>query len=122
MVLQSKTAWALRRSHMEVNNLPSKTVPDESLSIPQIFERYVRGQPLQVHTRPAYYANNDIDSMDIEQFGRMDLTDKYEIQQSLAESNKAAVEALKARKAKKVEKVEEPAIVPPAPAPAPVNG
>lgn len=42
----------------ELNNSPSVTVPDESLSIKDILERYVTGQPLDNLRRSAIFGDD----------------------------------------------------------------
>lgn len=43
----------------EINYEPSKTVPNESLSIREILQHYVRGVPLPVPGRNPYYSNTE---------------------------------------------------------------
>lgn len=42
----------------EVNSLPSETVPDESLSVKEILQRFVSGQPLDLVRRPAVFGDD----------------------------------------------------------------
>ena len=42
----------------EVNSLPSETVPDESLSIKEILQRFVSGLPLDVARRPVVFGDD----------------------------------------------------------------
>lgn len=55
----------------EVNTMPSMTVPDQSLSITQIMQRYARGLPLEGVRVPIYDEENDMPD-----FRRMDLAEK----------------------------------------------
>lgn len=41
----------------EVNNAPSETLPDESLSIKDILQRFVTGQPLDTLRRSAIFGD-----------------------------------------------------------------
>lgn len=52
----------------------SYTVPDQSLSIKEIVERYVRGLPVDVVQRQGVYADNE--DVDLEKLSRMDFADK----------------------------------------------
>lgn len=42
----------------EVNSLPSVTVPDESLSVKDILQRFVSGQPLDIVRRSAVFGDD----------------------------------------------------------------
>lgn len=42
----------------EVNSSPSVTVPDESLSVKDILQRFVMGQPLDILRRPATFGDD----------------------------------------------------------------
>lgn len=54
----------------------SQTVPDQALSIRQIHERYIRGQPLSEYERPAHYTEDSEldDQMGID-MNALDLTE-----------------------------------------------
>lgn len=42
----------------EVNSSPSETIPDESLSIKEILQRFVNGMPLDVARRPVVFGDD----------------------------------------------------------------
>ena len=46
--------------YFEYNNVPSSTVPDQSLTIKEILERYSVGAPLDISSRDGIY-NEDAD-------------------------------------------------------------
>lgn len=49
-----------REKKYEVNKLPSKTVPDQTMSMREIFERHVRGLPIEGVRVPVYDENDDM--------------------------------------------------------------
>lgn len=60
----------------EINLLPSMTVPDMSLTIPEIIDRYTRGLPLSLNTLPAVgYDDPDFDDIDPTRDPAFDLND-----------------------------------------------
>lgn len=101
-MLQNKREWVLSQSHLEHPKGVSMTVPDESLTIKEILERFRRGQPLSIHTRETLYdPDATFDSQDLEEVGRMDITDRSELSQELRIRNsqlKADLEAAEAAK------------------------
>jgi len=84
----SKMSFQLSQRHMETPRGMSMTVPDEALTVRQIFERYVRGQPLDIHTRRTVdVPNMNFDSIDPSELARMELADKHEFLQELTYNN-----------------------------------
>lgn len=49
----------------ETNQLPSKTIPNDSLTIAQIYERYAKGKPLSVHQYTPIYDGEDVHLPDL---------------------------------------------------------
>lgn len=82
----------------------SQAVPDETLSIKQIYERYGKGQPLGGGHLTDMYRDTEkptLDDPDMMELARMDLADRHEYQQKLRQDIaqrkadlKAAQEAL----------------------------
>lgn len=66
---------------------PSVAIPDQSLSIQQIVQRYVRGLPVDVLQRKPIYI--DQDEHDLEQLSRLDFGEKAELAIMLAHQAKA---------------------------------
>lgn len=64
-VIREKYSFTLLDSDMESNNEPSMTIPDQSLTIPQILERYVSGIDLPYGSQ-TYYESDDYDSDNFE--------------------------------------------------------
>lgn len=81
----------------EVNTLPSMTIPDQTLSIRSIVDRYTRGLPITGFT-PVYEGEDNY----IPDPKTLDLVDRHE----MAEQIKAEVESLKSRQWKKPQDVE----------------
>lgn len=65
----------------------SQTIPDQSLSIRQLHERYVRGQPLSEYERqPLYAEDNELSQLDGVDFQSLDLTEIEEINKTAAQT------------------------------------
>jgi hypothetical protein len=80
----------------EVNTLPSMTIPDQTMSIRTIVDRYARGLPVTAFT-PVYEGEDYIPDPKT-----LDLVERQE----LAEHLKAEVESIKSRQWKKPQDVE----------------
>lgn len=89
----------------KVFTMPSMTIPDQTLSIREILDRYARGLPLEART-PIWDENPDIDDY-IEDPRRMDLSER----QQLAEEAKRELDEIKQKMAAKPKK--KPIIEPP---------
>lgn len=59
----------------EVNNMPSVTVPDMSLSVKQIMDRYAKGLPLE-GVRVPIYEGEEFETPDM---SKLDLSERYEL-------------------------------------------
>jgi len=68
----------------------SLVIPDQSLTLEQILERFTRGEQLTVG-KPTYYDDLDEEQegYDYEKIRQMDMIDKAELLQSLKERNSA---------------------------------
>lgn len=62
----------------ETNTQPSETVPDQTLTIPQILERYARGLPLESNKNPVYEENDPLDGIE---FRTLDLSEQMDFLQ-----------------------------------------
>jgi len=60
---------------------PSETIPDESLTVRQIYDRFAKGQPLNIGNRSEIY--EDVDYEDAVHPGETDLVDIIENQQRI---------------------------------------
>jgi hypothetical protein len=81
----------------EVNSLPSMTIPDQTMSIRTIVDRYARGLPITAFT--PIYEGEDFYMPDPK---TLDLVDRAE----LLESAKQEVESIKSRQWKETQDVE----------------
>lgn len=61
----------------EVNDLPSMTVPDQSMTVREMIDRHVRGIPFEAGKVPVY--NGDDDFFDGQDFSKMELTDRMDL-------------------------------------------
>lgn len=77
----------------EVNTEPSMTVQEDSFSIQQLMERHLAGMPLE-GKQIMDFESQDEDDLDLEQFNRMDLTEKDEIIREMQEKITAKEEQL----------------------------
>lgn len=73
----------------EVNDLPSMTVPDDSMSIREILDRFARGLPIDGFRVPMYDEDNDMPDIRTLDFAE---------RQQLAEMYENELEALQARR------------------------
>lgn len=104
-----KNKWRTPYNHtelpysLEVNNSPSQTVPDQTMSISHIMRRFVQGIPLDAGKVPVYHGDEQLPDI-----ARMDLIDKEMLKRDLEETIKegeAKLEAIKEhRKRKAAEK------------------
>lgn len=88
-VIREKYSFTLLDSDMESNNEPSMTIPDQSLTIPQILERYVSGIELPYGPEDIY-DDDDPDSFETDPlldpaFDLVDVTEAQETARLLKE-------------------------------------
>lgn len=76
-VIKNNANVALFVCKGEMNSGKVISVPNESYSIRELYERRVRNQPLPEIARPAYFGGSH-ESMDFEEVRRMDLVDQEE--------------------------------------------
>lgn len=100
-ILRSWASYEL--DHGERNDMPSKTVPNQSMSIREIFQRFASGQPLSQNTDLVY--TGDDPSPDLKRF---DIEEIHEMQRQNVANMRRLSDEMKARsaanKAKAVEK------------------
>lgn len=82
----------------EINNSPSMTKPNESLSIKQIIDRFGQGIPDTTHEYP-YFDEEDLEKID-HYFapGSLDLTDITALKERVEVLNEVVSNAVKAKK------------------------
>lgn len=84
---QTQFSYDHKKMRREVNNKPSLTVPDQSLSVKQILDRYARGLPLGGMKVPVYDGEEDVPD-----FNKLDLAERQE----LLEQTKQSITNIKA--------------------------
>lgn len=60
----------------EVNELPSETIPDQTMTIREIYQRYANGQPLSLSQRELSYEGTN-PSLPLD-WDKMDISERYE--------------------------------------------
>lgn len=88
----------------EMNNLPSMTVPDQSLTIREIMRRFASGLPIDGEKVPMYDEENE--ENDLPDLSRMDLAEREEYIESAKTELAALHVKLNAAQRKKAEKAE----------------
>lgn len=73
--LNQNTYNHLIHGRPEVNNDPTMTVPDQSLTIPEIIERFTRGLTLDDLVRPYEEEEQDFGDVDVTKDPAFDLND-----------------------------------------------
>lgn len=78
----------------EVNTLPSMTIPDQSLSVREIMDRYAKGYPLEGERTPIYEGEEN----DLPDLKHMDLAEKEEYMDAAKEEIRQIAAKEKKRK------------------------
>lgn len=81
----------------EKNDLPSLTIPDQSLSVSQIMARYAQGLPLDGVKVPVYDGDDDVDLPDPR---RLDLAERQELAENVSRELSDLVDKRKRKQAK----------------------
>jgi hypothetical protein len=78
-----KYSWMAKELPLdgEKNNLPSKTVPDQSMSIPELIRRYASGLPLGGAKVPLYEGEEDV--LQGVNFQKLDLSEKHDFMRTI---------------------------------------
>lgn len=108
---QSKIGWNLLPSHKSHQWGPSETVPDDCLTIKQIMQKFVHGQPIDENRKSEQiYLGGDFDSPDLESLKRMDLAERSEyvavLKEQIAEKKQHLKDAMAAAAAQKLQETE----------------
>lgn len=98
-VIKNNANVALFVCKGEMNSGKVISVPNESYSIRELYERRVRNQPLPEIARPAYFGGSH-ESMDFEEVRRMDLVDQEFAADHIADVVARGVADAKKRKQK----------------------
>lgn len=89
-------------SKPEVNNDPSETIPDQTMSLSEMVQRYASGLPLRGVKVPIY----DGDDTDLPDLANMDLAEKQEIIEQAKEEWKELNRKFDEQRKKKLEKIQ----------------
>lgn len=81
----------------EVNTMPSKTIPDMTMGIREVFERFRRGQPLSGGKEPMYY---DEEVLDRSEFQRLDLSEQHDILEAARKRTQRTMDRLRRKNEK----------------------
>lgn len=78
-----KTPWNAQEfpAIYEVNKKPSLTVPDQTMSIKTILDRFSKGLPIDGPNVPVYHGEEDF----IPDWERLDLSERADLRESVAE-------------------------------------
>jgi len=81
----------------EINNLPSQTIPDQTLSVRELLVRYAKGLPLDGMKQPIW-EGEDGDAIDPR---RLDLAERQELEIAARQELAEIEERLKSKKVEK---------------------
>lgn len=112
--IRKTTTFILQETDLEHPIGQSLTVPDQTMSMKTIFERYVRGRPLDASVRePIYYGDDlelpDVKRMDLVEIGQMleNARENRELLQHQLETEKTILNNLELEKQAKEKQLED---------------
>jgi len=73
--IKNHLTYSVEDRQQERNTQPSKTIPDQTMSVQEIMDRFARGLPIDGAKLAIYHGEED-DMPDLE---RMDLSEKHEL-------------------------------------------
>lgn len=79
MKFQSAGTYDYRRFPGEINNEPSMTVPDQTMSLKELLERYARGLPVAGAKQEIFHGEEFVPDLN-----RMDLSEQQDLREHLA--------------------------------------
>lgn len=82
--LVKPSEWRLDEYGMEKNTLPSVTVPGESYTVQQLFQRMQNGLMPDIAKNGSFDSHASLDSDDIEKIAHLDLYERQQFQTELA--------------------------------------
>lgn len=86
----------------EVNNLPSETIPDQTMTVREIFHRYAKGLPIVGQKVPIYEGEDDpMEGVDLRS---LDLSERHDMLKETKSAVKELQEKLN-RNSKVLEKI-----------------
>lgn len=88
--------WKLGFEHMEHNDNPSLTVPNEAMSIKEILRKFQKGLNVKDQMmRNAVYVDGDLDDLDLSEVMRGSEMDRRDLAAELKEANDSKLEEFK---------------------------
>lgn len=81
---ESGAHWLYKETQGEVNNEPSLTVPDQTMSIREILERYARGLSVTDGRVPIYLGEDEMPDL-----SKLDLVELHEMKFQVAQNIEA---------------------------------
>lgn len=93
----------------EINNQPSKTIPDQSMSIPELIRRYAQGLPLGAPKVPQFMEEDDIDILNGKSFAQLDISEQHNIIKSVHTEYKETTDRIRKSRKKSNTQLEDSA-------------
>lgn len=84
----------------------SMTIPDQSYTVKQLFERFRKGLPVDTMNREAIYSQHEDDEIDLEKLSGLSKMDKADLAAELNAHHEAEIAADKERQAQRVRDAE----------------
>lgn len=100
MIFLTQYSYKHEEQKKEENSMPSMTIPDESMTIQEMFIRAQKGMPLSIRDNGYHAFSDENVNMDLDTFDNLDLIDIQEIDETLAKEEREHVEKLEKRKKK----------------------
>lgn len=91
----------------EVNKKPSKTIPDQTMSIPELIRRYAQGLPLGAPRVGTYLEEGEHDILNGKSMAQLDLSEQHAIIKSVKDDYKETTERIRQSRKKSNIKLEE---------------
>lgn len=83
MIIRNIYSKNLLTKEFEKNSLPSKTIPNQAMSIPELMHRYTQGLPLGGSKVPSYSENPEEDILGGVDWRTLDISEQHEIVKSV---------------------------------------
>lgn len=98
--LKIRTQFNYELSVGERNSTPSKTIPDQTLSIPELIKRYASGRPLEGKRTPFYDEDPEKDLLGGRPFASFDLSEQHQILENAKNEYQETIDRLRNNKNK----------------------
>lgn len=90
--------WYNRDKHPkpgEISTTPSKTIPDQSISIPEMIRRYASGMPLGGQRIPQYSDDPETDVLGGRNWQSMDISEHHDLIESIKQEYNETIQNLR---------------------------